>query len=59
LAATIGRERAVAWLAEINAQRQAAHRLLMAGLFLHIDAELTHPYDVPDPAADVTVSDAG
>src|SRR5262245_58575247 len=34
LAATIDLERAVAWLAEVNAQRQAPHRLLMAGLFL-------------------------
>jgi len=34
LAATIDLERAVAWLAEVNAQRQAPRRLLMAGLFL-------------------------
>jgi pyruvate dehydrogenase E2 component (dihydrolipoamide acetyltransferase) len=34
LAATVDLERAVAWLSEVNAQRQAPHRLLMAGLFL-------------------------
>src|SRR5262249_3017355 len=34
LAATIDLDRAVAWLAGPNAQRPAAHRLLMAALFL-------------------------
>jgi len=34
LAATIDLDRAVAWLADANAQRAASHRLLMAALFL-------------------------
>jgi pyruvate dehydrogenase E2 component (dihydrolipoamide acetyltransferase) len=34
LAATIDLDRAVAWLADLNAQRPAPHRLLMAALFL-------------------------
>jgi pyruvate dehydrogenase E2 component (dihydrolipoamide acetyltransferase) len=34
LAATIDLDRAVAWLADINAHRPAPHRLLMAALFL-------------------------
>ena len=34
LAATMDLERALAWLAEVNAQREAPRRLLMAGLFL-------------------------